>query len=106
MQMRGSRRDAGIALFCRRRHRDGIGDRRLERENDVEGAATPLLRLHPDPPAVLLDDALADIEPETQPGLGAALNLDPRYAVEAFEQVWQLGVGNPGSLIADREMRH
>ena len=70
----------------------------------MEGRATADLALDPDPPAMLIDDIAADIEPETQAADGAARCIgSPEIALKSSRRC---SSGMPIPWILDAQLRH
>src|SRR5688500_8526626 len=80
------------ARFFRCRPRAG-----QHRYGDDEGASAARRRLDPDPTAVALDDAAADVQPEAHPGVGDALYV--RCPVEAVEDSLPLVGWDPDAVV-------
>src|SRR3954470_3366818 len=69
----------------------------LLRKRDAEHAAAGLVRLAPDPPAVALDDPLADRQPHAR----AVVMLLPMQALEDVEDPVRLRGIDPDAVVAD-----
>src|SRR5689334_11433526 len=51
-----------------------------------------------------LDDLFGNVETEAQANAGSALHFDSWHAVEALEDIGQLGLGDARPLVAHREL--
>src|SRR5688572_29712449 len=92
----GSRRALPRRAIGGRRHALGL-EVGLERKRDHERRSATRRRLGPDPAAVILDDATADVEPQSHAGVGDASRV--RRTVEALEDPLALAAGDPGTMV-------
>ena len=81
--------------------RGSAGDRQRERER----RARPLLRLDPDPPAVLLDDVARDGQPEPGPAARLAAEARPVDLVEPLEDPGLGGPRDADAMVLDATSR-